>query len=577
MKYSVLVDVYKSLEATTKRLEKTYIISEFLKNVKEKDISKIVLLIQGKIFPDWDERKIGVASKLVLKAISKATGITAVEDEWKKTGDLGIAAENLIKKKKQATLFSSDLTVKKVFDNIQKLASLEGSGSVDHKISFIAELLTSAKPKEARYIIRMVLEDMRVGVGEGSMRDAIVWTYFESQAKVKYLDGNLEVEDREEYNKYVNKVQKAFDITNDFGLVAETAKNNDLDKLELKVGKPIKVMLALKVKDMEEGFKRVGIPADLEYKYDGFRIQIHKNKDEIKLYTRRLEEVTKQFPDVVDSVKKYVKGDSFILDSECVGYSPKDGKYLAFQKISQRIKRKYDIMDIAKKFPVEVNVFDVISYENKNMITTEFFERRKIIEKIVSDTEKKIVVAKNIITSDIKEAKEFYHNSLNAGNEGIMLKKMDSPYKPGARVGFMVKLKPVMDTLDLVIVGAEWGEGKRSNWLSSFTLACVDNENFLEIGKMGTGIKEKSEEGVSFEQLTKELKPLIISEKGKNVKVKPKIVVEITFEEIQKSPTYSSGYALRFPRLKGLREDRKATDASTLDMVEDFYEGQRGR
>ncbi|MBU0615805.1 MAG: ATP-dependent DNA ligase [Nanoarchaeota archaeon] len=581
MKYSELVSVYKRLDNTTKRLEKTHIISEFLKDIKDKDTKKIVLLIQGKIFPDWDDRKIGVASRLVLKAINKATGTASekVEKEWKNTGDLGIAAENLIKKKKQATLFSAELTVTKVFDNVQKLATLEGAGSVDHKISLIAELLTSAKPEEGKYIVRTVLEDMRVGVGEGSMRDAIVWAYFGKEAGVKYVDGSTEIEDRAEYNKYVDAVQRAYDLTNDLGAVTEAAKDGlkKLERLELSIGNPIKVMLALRVKDVKEGFERVGVPAQLEYKYDGFRIQIHKNKDEIRLYTRRLEEVTSQFPDVVEFVKKHTKGDSFILDSECVGYDPKTGKYLAFQKISQRIKRKYDIEDMAKKFPVEVNVFDVISYNGKNMIAEPMSERRKIIERIVKKVEKKILPSKHIITSDEKDAEKFYRESLKAGNEGIMLKSLESPYKPGARVGFMVKLKPVMDTLDLVIVGAEWGEGKRSHWLSSFTLACVSDGKYLEIGKMGTGIKEKAEEGVSFEQLTEELKPLIISEKGKEVTIKPKIVVEVKFEEIQKSPTYSSGYALRFPRLEGLREDRHAKDASTLEMVEDYYEGQRGR
>jgi DNA ligase-1 len=193
----------------------------------------------------------------------------------------------------------------------------------------------------------------------------------------------------------------------------------------------------------------------------------------------------------------------------------------------------------------------------------------------VTEKPKKIVIVKNLITSDEKKAELFYKESLKRGNEGIMFKKLDSPYKPGARVGHMVKLKPVMDTLDCVIVGAEWGTGKRANWLSSFVLAVVDEDgNFLEIGKMGTGIKEKGE-GISFSQLTDELKPLIVEEKGREVKIKPKIVIEVSYEEIQKSPTYSSGYALRFPRLVGLREDRSPKEASTLSMVDDYYGSQK--
>ena len=640
MKYIDLVEVYQKLDSTTKRLEKTYFISELLRETPLEDLSRITLLLQGKIFPPWDERKIGVASRMVLKSINLATGLNSrdIEDEWKKTGDLGKTAENLIKRKKQATLFSQDLSVSKVFNNLRKLATLEGLGSVDQKVKLISELLTSAKPIEARYIVRNVLEELRVGVGAGSLRDAIAWAFFPKVVGIffkcdkcnnympninKCLECNQAIENkfnkeverfdkkkvlklkstdelkkadlkkydfilckdenlaRECYNYIVNAVQGAYDVANDFSVVAEKAKSggiNGLMSVGLEPGRPVKVMLAIKVKDIKEGFERVGKPADIEYKLDGFRLQIHKKDNKIKLFTRRLENVTKQFPEVVDYVKNHVKGDSFIIDSEAVGFNPKTKKYLPFQSISQRIKRKYDIKNMAKEFPVELNIFDVIYYNGKNMVKTPFIERRKIIEKIVKTAERKIVYVKNLITSDEKEVLKFYKESLNKGNEGIMFKTLDAVYKPGARVGHMVKFKPVMDTLDLVIVGAEWGEGKRSNWLSSFTLACIDeNNNFLEIGKVGTGIKEKSELGVSFGQLTEELKPLIISEKGKKANVRPEIVVEVRYEEIQKSPTYNSGYALRFPRVVNLRLERSAEECSTLKMVEEFYEGQRHR
>ncbi len=581
MEYIKLVKIYEELEKTTKRLEKTYIISEFLKTTNVDDLPVITLLLQGKLFPNWDENKIGVASRLILKAINTATGISTpkIEQEWKKTGDLGIVAENLVKQKKQSTLISHDLSVKKVFENLRKLATLEGVGTVDKKIKLIAELLTSAKPIEAKYITRTILEELRVGVGEGSLRDAIVWAFFGDRIGLKYLSENkIEIKSREEYNNYINAVQRAYDLTNDFSPVAESAKKGSLKGLEemsISVFRPLKVMLALKVKDIEEGFERCGKPLDAEFKLDGFRIQAHKKDNKIKLFTRRLEEVTTQFPEVVEYIKKNVKGNSFIIDSEAAGFDPKTGKYLPFQKISQRIRRKYNIPEMAKQFPVELNVFDILYYNGKNLIKQDFKKRRELIEKIVSNKKRKIVVVKNLITSNAKEIEKFYKESINEGNEGVMLKNLSAPYKPGARVNYMVKLKPVMETLDLVIVGAQWGEGKRANWLSSFVLACRHHGDFFEIGKMGTGIKEKEEEGTSFKQLTDELKPLIISEKGKTVKIKPKIVVEVTYEEIQKSPNYSSGYALRFPRLKGLRPDRKASEASTLDMVKDFYHGQK--
>jgi DNA ligase-1 len=583
MEYAGLVDIYQKLEGTTKRLEKTYLISQLLKNTDKQSLPIITLLLQGKIFPSWDEHKIGVASRLVLKAINVATGIDMrkIENEWKKTGDLGQVAENLVGVKKQQTLLRKTLTIKKVFDNLRKLSDLEGAGTVSRKMQLIAELLTSANPLEAKYIVRTLLEDLRVGVGEGSLRDAIVWAFFGDRIGIKYIsqDKKIDVNDRNQYKEYIDAVQGAYDLTNDFSSVAAMVKEgglNGLKEMGVAVFRPLKVMLALKVKDIAEGFERCGKPANLDFKLDGFRIQAHKEGTKVRLFTRRLEDVTKQFPEIVEYLGRYVKAKSFILDSEAVGFNPKNGKFLPFQSISQRIKRKYDIDDMSKKFPVELNVFDILYYDGKNMIKEPFKKRREIIEKIITNNPKKIVVVKNLITSNEKEVKKFYEESLNAGNEGIMFKKLDSPYKPGARVGHMVKLKPTMETLDLVIVGAEWGEGKRANWLSSFSLACIDSDgNFLEIGKLGTGIKEKDEEGISFSQLTEELKPLIISEKGKEVKVRPKVVVEVDYEEIQKSPTYSSGYALRFPRLKNLRLDRDPSEISTLDMVEDFYYGQK--
>jgi len=341
----------------------------------------------------------------------------------------------------------------------------------------------------------------------------------------------------------------------------------------------LKVMLYQKVGDIDEAFDRVGKPAAFEYKYDGFRMQVHRKDDDIKIFTRRLEDVTAQFPDVVENVRKHVSGTGYILDAECLGYDPKTKKYLPFQSISQRIRRKFDIEKIAKQFPVELHVFDILVCDGESMIKEPFSERRKKIEGLVSPKEFRVVPAKQLVTEDADEARAFYDEALKAGEEGVMAKKLDGIYKPGSRVGYGVKVKPVMESLDLVIVGAEWGEGKRSGWLTSFTLACYDPDtgSFLEIGKVGTGMKEKTELGVSFEQLTELLKPAMIKEKGRSVTVKPAVVVEINFEEIQKSPNYSSGYALRFPRVIRIREDKAPEACSDLPLVEDLYSTQRAR
>ncbi|MBD3355183.1 ATP-dependent DNA ligase [Candidatus Woesearchaeota archaeon] len=595
MEYKELAEIYQSLEDTSKRLEKTYLISELLKKTPSEDLKKIVLLLKGRVFPQWHQKKLGVASRLVLKAINIATGTSTnrIEQDWKKTGDLGLTAKKLIKNKTQSTLFFKPLSVNKVFKNIKALPKAKGHGAVDRKIKLIAELLSSAKPIEAKYITRTVLEDLRVGVGEGSLRDAIVWSFFGDKLKIRYNkeenDFDISDEERIEYNKYINAVQEAYDMKNDFAEVAKIAKENGLEGLKnvnLEVGKPIKVMLYQKAEDFEDAFETVGKPAALEYKYDGFRLQIHKNKDDIQLFTRRLDNVTKQFPDVVKVIKNNINSKNFILDAEIIGIDPKTKRWLPFQNISQRIKRKYNIHRMAKTIPVIINIFDAMQINNKNLIKTPFSERRAELKKITDQIPEKIELAEQIITDSQKNAEDFYKQSLGKGNEGIMVKALDKPYKPGSRVGYGVKVKPIMETLDLVITGAEWGQGKRAEWLSSFTVSCIDQDgNFREIGKVGTGIKEKEAEqnkdknleGATFKQLTNLLKPLIISEKGKCVKVKPKIVIEINYEEIQRSPTYSSGYALRFPRLVKLRPEKPIEEVSTLEQIREYYQTQKHR
>ncbi|MHA2023661.1 MAG: ATP-dependent DNA ligase [Candidatus Thorarchaeota archaeon] len=586
MQYKKLVKLYSEVEATSKRLEKTYLVSQFLKKTDLDDLPKITLLLQGRIFPSYDERKIGVATKVVVKSLNKSLGISAddIEREWKHTGDLGLTAENLAKKKKQATLFSKELTTAKVFANLQKLPEAGGLGAVDRKIGLIAELLTSASGEEARYVIRSVLEDLRVGIGEGVLRDAIVWAFFDSSINVNYDAEKkaIDPENRELYTAYVEAVQSAYNVLNDFGEVASIAKTSGLKGLKdvkMAIGKPLKVMLYQKVGSIGEAFERVGTPAIVEYKYDGFRMQVHKTNGKIKIFTRRLDEVTSQFPEVVKYAEQFIKGDNYIVDGEAVGFDVSSKKYLAFQSISQRIKRKYDIEKLSKEFPVELNIFDIMNHEGDSVLGLPLTERREILEKIVTPMPYKLVLSKKIVTKSEEEAQEFYQASLAAGNEGVMFKNLGGIYKPGSRVGYGVKVKPVMESLDLVIVAAEWGEGKRSGWFTSFTLACYDPDTgiFMEIGKVGTGIKEKVELGVSFEQLTSLLKPNVIKEMGREVVVQPMVVVEINFEEIQKSPTYGSGYALRFPRVLRIREDRSPEECSDIFLVEDLYSNQRSR
>lgn len=576
MEYEIISKAYEALESTSKRLKKTHIISELLKITDETELETVIMLLKGQIFKDYDVREIGVASKLVVKAITIASGHSTkdIEKLWKKEGDLGKVAEIVMKKKKQNQLFSEDLTIKIVFENLQKLSTIEGIGSVDQKLKTIAKLLSSAKPIEAKFIVRTTLQDLRVGVADGTLRDAIGWAYLKG-LNYNYDEEKIaiEPESREEYNEKMTLLQDALNKTNDFVEVAIAAKKGieELKKIQLKIGKPIKVMLAPKAKTLQEAFKITGTPAALEFKYDGFRMQIHKNKDKITIFTRRLENVTNQFPEVKERILKNVKADSCILDGEATGYDSKTGKYTPFQHISQRIKRKYDIEKLAEKLPVELDIYDILFYEGKELLQTQFEKRREILKNIIKEENKKIVLAKQIITEDENEAQAFFEKSIKLGNEGLMIKNLKSIYKPGVRVGYWVKYKSTMDPMDVVIIGAEWGEGKRSGWLTSFTVACYSDGEFLTLGKVGTGLKEKREEGLSFDEMTEILKPFIFKENGRAVEIKPNVVVSLQFDEIQKSTSYSSGYALRFPRFVALRNDRTPQDISSLEDVEDQF------
>jgi DNA ligase 1 len=327
-------------------------------------------------------------------------------------------------------------------------------------------------------------------------------------------------------------------------------------------------MLYPKAKDASDAFRIVGRPAAFEFKYDGFRMMINKDKNgKIRMFTRRLEEVTTQFPDVQKFVKENIKGENFIIDSEAIGYDPKTKKYLEFQSISQRIKRKYNVEKMTEVLPVELRVFDIVYYDGKSLIEDDYQKRRSLLKSIVKEEKRKIALAEQIVTDSVDEALIFFNKALDEGQEGLMVKGLDKKYKPGARVGYGVKWKPEDKEFDLVVSGAEWGTGKRAGWLTSFDLSCQDEGNLLEVGKASTGLKEKEEEGLSFVEMTTLLKDLIIEEKGTKIKVRPEIVVSVQYQNIQKSPTYSSGYALRFPRIKRLRPDRSKHDIATLEEI----------
>ena len=554
MDYKELAKVYGDLESTTKRLEKTEILSNFLKKVHKNDLQSIIHLIEGRIFPQWDERKIGFSGRSTIKAISVASGeeFKKVESLMNKKGDLGLVAEVLMKDKKQRTLQSKKLIVKDVYDNIRKLAELEGKGTVDRKIGLITELLGNSNAVESKYVVKTVMENLRVGVSEGIVRDSISKAFKED----------------------VDEVEKAGDYLADYGEVAVLAKEHKLKSVRLKPGRPFKLMLALPAENVKKAFEDLGKPAIYEQKLDGFRMSVHYDGKEIKLFTRRLENVTNQFPDAIEIVKKHVKGKSFILDCEAVGFDSKTKKYQPFQNISQRIKRKYGIEEMAKKLPVELNVFDIIYYDGKNLMEKPLRERRELLEKVVKTKKREMVLTRKLVTDDEDKVESFFNEALEQSMEGLMVKNYEGEYRPGRYVKGWMKLKNVLEPLDVVIVGAFWGEGKRARMLTSYKIAILKDGEYKEIGKVSTGIKEK-EAQLTYWKMTSMLGPLVLRTKGKEVEVKPKVIIEVAYEEIQKSPTYNSGWALRFPRVMKLREDKSLKEISDIDLVRRIHNSQK--
>lgn len=582
MKFTSIVTVYDALSQTNSRLEKTAILASFLQKIPLDYVDECILLLQGLVYPEWDGKTLGLAAKLVLKALAQSTGHSesAVLVMFKEKGDLGEVAQELHSTKKQQTLFSTDLTVKAVFSSLRHLASQEGIGSQDQKLAELSGLLTSATSLEAKFLVRIVLEDLRVGVAQGTIRDALAYAYFTETFSYDKEEHAIVHVSKYPYNSIdeaKEALRAALDLTADVAMVVKHVKEGKpLSAIHLKIGTPCRCMLARKEKTFDAAFARTGLPVRLEYKYDGFRMQIHKKGSRVWLFTRRLEDVTAQFPDVAAVAKERLQGDC-IVDAEVVGYDPKTKKYQPFQHISKRIKRKYDIGVLAKELPVEILVFDILLMGSSTVFDKPLTQRLTLLRSIVIEKPLKLILAIGKEVSSESEAQAFYQESLDAGNEGIMLKNLSERYQPGGRVSAWIKMKPTMQELDLVIVGAQWGNGKRSAWLTSFTLACrTDSGDFLEIGKVGTGMKEKSDDvaAVTFAQLTSLLEPLIVDNSSKEVIVQPKVILEIAYEEIQKSPSYSSGYALRFPRVLRLRPDRALDDIAHVDDIEELYFGQ---
>lgn len=551
MLYQELVGVYQDLDSTTKRLEKTAILSDFLGKVgnEEPQILPIVTLLSlGRIFPTWSEEELGIGAKLLMKAISMAVGVSPedVENQMRENGDIGLAAEELYQRKSQVTLFTRPLTIEKVYQNLTKMANISGNRAQFKKIDFLMELLSSASPQEAKYLTRTVLEELRVGVGEGTIRDAI------SQA----------------FKIPQEVTERAQMLTNDMGLVAEVARmqgEEGLRQLTLKPGKPVKPMLAQLSPGIKASVQEMGW-AICETKYDGIRVQIHRNGEKIDVFTRRLENVSHALPEIADYIEKSLPREDFIIEGEII--ASRDGKPVSFQYMLQRVRRKYEVEKMISKVPLTLYLFDLLYYQGP-VLDEPLKERRKILESIVKPDPGKLELSRQVkVTPDeIKKANDLFEASIKEGHEGIMIKDPHAPYMPGIRGKKMLKLKAEPETLDLVVVGGTYGKGKRAHLIGSYLMAIQDEDNQLKtLAYAATGLDDKT-----LLELSQMVEPLIISKKGREVKIEPSIILEIAFSEIVESPESETGYSLRFPVVKRIRNDRGLDEIDTLERIESIF------
>jgi DNA ligase-1 len=580
LKYAEIAEAYEKIEATTKRLEMTDLLVDLLKNTPKEIIDKVVYLTQGKIYPDFVKLEIGVAERLAIKALAKASGIkeSEIEEDLKKTGDLGETAQKFMAKKKQITFFQQPLTVQKVYETLDKMARASGSGAVDLKTALLAGLLADATPKEAKYIIRTVTGNLRLGIADMTVLDALAIAY----------GGGKEAREL---------IERAYNVCSDLGRVARAVAEKGLrgvKKFEVLVGEPIRPMLAERLSTPEEILEKLGGKCIAEYKYDGERIQIHKKDSEVTLFSRRLEDISSQYPDAIELVKRHVKAKEAILEAECVAIDADTGEMRPFQELMHR-RRKYGIEKAMEEYPVSLFMFDALYIDGKDLTLEPYPIRREALVKAIEESER-VKTAKYIITDNPKELEKFFLEAIENGCEGLVCKSVaeDSVYQAGARGWLWIKYKrdyksEMTDTVDLVIVGAFHGRGKRAGTYGALLLAAYNPESdtFETVTKCGTGFTDED-----LAKLPKMLEKHKISHKHPRVNsmieadvwFEPVVVIEVLGAEITLSPIHTcamnairqgSGLAIRFPRFTGnYRLDKAAEDATTVSEIVEMYQKQ---
>ncbi len=585
MEYKIIAETYSKIESTSKRLEMTDYLVDLFHTTPEDVIDKVIYLTQGKLYPDYMGIELGLAEKLAMRGITKATGIKekTLAKMLKKYGDLGSVAEEAIKEKRQRTLFSfeeeKNLTVEKVYENFEKIAKAEGPGSQDRKIQLLAELLNLAKPIEAKYIVRTVEGKLRLGIADMTILDALSIAY----------GGTKELR---------SLVERTYNIHPDLGYIAKKLAKEGIDgvkDIKIELGIPIRAMLAERLPSLEEILAKMGGKAAFEYKYDGMRIQGHVGKDKVWLYSRRLENLTSQFPDVVEALKEAFQGEEGIFDGEAVPVDIHTGELLPFQVVSHRRGRKYEIEKAVEDYPVVLFLFDVIYLDGEDLTSKPYPERREILERVINPTER-VKFAHRIVSSDIGEIREFFNEAIEDGCEGLVAKSIgeESIYRAGAREFLWIKYKrdykvEMGDTVDLVVVGAFAGKGKRKGTYGALLMTAYNPEKdrFETVCKLGSGFTDEQLAYLprKFEDLKIENKhPRVWSEMEADYWFVPKVVLEVIGAEITLSPTHTcardviekgTGLAIRFPRFTGRwRDDKSPEEATTTKELIEMYENQ---
>ena len=550
MEFKTLAELCDRLEKISKRNLMISTVAEFLKSLNEDEIEPAISMMLGRAFPKYDSRTLDVSWAALSEVIKRLSGAdwSTFYSAFRSTGDIGAATQAVFEKKsshRQSTLLERSLTIIDVRKIFESIAEAKGQGSRERKERLLEALLSRATPIEAKYLTKIIIGEMRTGFQEGLMESAVAAAF-----SVPLRDLRL-----------------ASMLTGDISEVAYLCKKygeNGVANLSFRVFRPIKPMLAQMATSISEVLEEHGGKTALEYKLDGARIQIHMSNREVRIFSRRLTDVTKSLPEIVNLVQREIKVKEIILEGEVIAVSD-DGKPMPFQHLMRRFKRVHEIEKVAKSIPVDLYLFDILYLNGESMVKTSYSERRGILKEVAGS----IPLTKQIVTGDLNEAKSFLKAAVDEGHEGLMAKRPDSPYTPGVRGKHWFKIKETLPPLDLVIVAAEYGYGRRHNWLSDYYLAARDGDKFTIVGKTFKGLTDEE-----IAEMTEQLRKISVSEEGNRVIVIPKIVVEVAYNEIQSSPKYESGMALRFARIVKVRDDKGPEEADTIGTVRRIYESQ---